>query len=1224
MSFSITPKSNSIFSSHQRKSLARASQDFKPSIRQQGTQDLINGLVDHVLFQNGSLIGEVHARDPIRVIWKHLGEVWRNECSCPASSNCRHAYAVAHYALQHETSVTIRNDHGTEEEKEDSFDHQIDRLLTLVSNKKTAPQKNSTVHSIIDAKNVWDGTSYLGALCDQLGFKFDESQKGWLTIFKTENREKRAWLLTHELLKHTSRLPEELEIYRHHQKFEAEEIRKNEEDLILSIREWITQIPSKNQKAQHTLTIRWSWEGVKQGGGPHIQFFISGKKSKDVPRTPKQMRSFASSATRTSYLFNQDDKEFLIWFQAQFSELVEDYFSEDDEIQLSNSGHALYCWLTSWGRTRRCFWGDDQPVQLALHTAHILPKICKSKDQEAPHFEFEVEIENGVRLPLEQVRLILPSNSSSSEEPVFIFYQNVFYLVDSPPPLHALNSLIQKKEWLLHTPSHLALLPAVLQRFPSFIQNGEDFIHHHPAKLTFSFSLQPNDWLCVRLHAHSRESHLKWEFTRHGWIQQDHLSEKPTEPSELSALETNGNEHLPVKPAKLKEHVLHLPHAQDLEIPQQWLESMDFQSAEETSFDPEHGWWLLLNSAKIDDLLNDWKNRPLSAEYWANPAFRALVAPNQNSTPRIRIHSSGMDWFSISAEWQTLAASLSLADYSSIQESREKFIKLSNGRWVHRKDAEQAYKISEGLSQLGIDPLSEQAQPFTLWQMLAAKEGALDQLSHLVEADTETWKTLQEIKKKLTEFQGLPDVPFPRRLRATMRNYQQEGLKFLAYVSSLKLGAILADDMGLGKTLQALAWLEHLRDKDGASPCLVICPASVVYNWQREAQKFVDGSKILLLTSGEERHGLRKEIPGHDLVITNYALLRRDLDELRQFKFRAVILDEAQYIKNPDSQVAKAAKQIVSEHRLALTGTPLENRLLDLWSIVDFVTPGYLGTRAHFTESYDSPDKPHRRTLLKTRLQPILLRRLKREVAPDLPDRIEERQDCELTEGQRSLYLSELKRAREMIIHLESEQQIARKKMHVLAALTRLRQICCHPSLIGEKEIIGSGKTSALMDILEPLLAEGHKVLVFSQFVKMLNLLEKEFEQASIPYHILTGQSTKREQIVQAFQEDPRASVFLLSLKAAGTGLNLTAASYVVLYDPWWNPAVEAQAIDRTHRIGQDRTVITYRLVVKSTVEDKIYQLQQRKASMVKDVLGEEGFAKSLTQEDLLYLFKED
>jgi SNF2 family DNA or RNA helicase len=211
-----------------------------------------------------------------------------------------------------------------------------------------------------------------------------------------------------------------------------------------------------------------------------------------------------------------------------------------------------------------------------------------------------------------------------------------------------------------------------------------------------------------------------------------------------------------------------------------------------------------------------------------------------------------------------------------------------------------------------------------------------------------------------------------------------------------------------------------------------------------------------------------------------------------------------------------------------------------------------------------------------------------------------------------------------MVIELESEQQLARKKIHVLAALTRLRQICCHPSLIGEKEQVGSGKTSTLMDILEPLLAGGHKVLVFSQFVKMLNLLEKEFEAKSIPYHILTGQSTKREQIVQGFQEDTRASVFLLSLKAAGTGLNLTSASYVVLYDPWWNPAVEAQAIDRTHRIGQDRTVITYRLVAKSTVEDKIYQLQQRKASMVKDVLGEEGFARNLTKEDLQYLFQED
>jgi SNF2 family DNA or RNA helicase len=317
-----------------------------------------------------------------------------------------------------------------------------------------------------------------------------------------------------------------------------------------------------------------------------------------------------------------------------------------------------------------------------------------------------------------------------------------------------------------------------------------------------------------------------------------------------------------------------------------------------------------------------------------------------------------------------------------------------------------------------------------------------------------------------------------------------------------------------------------------------------------------------------------------------------------------------------------------SEHRLALTGTPLENRLLDLWSIVDFVQPGYLGNQEQFHEQYEprGPDMEwaHRiaRRKLSAKLRPIMLRRLKRQVAQDLPDRIEERRDCELQEDQRKLYLAELRRSRERVMQTVQEKGLARSRIHVLAALTRLRQICCHPSLVGNDSV--SGKTETLFELVEPLLDEGQKVLVFSQFVQMLQILETECGKRQMPFHVLTGKTKNRQDVVQAFQDDPRPCVFLLSLRAAGTGLNLTTASYVVLYDPWWNPAVEAQAIDRTHRIGQTRTVNAYRLIAPGTVEDKIWELQQRKAQAIADVLGEEGFARSLTQADLEYLFSED
>ena len=482
-------------------------------------------------------------------------------------------------------------------------------------------------------------------------------------------------------------------------------------------------------------------------------------------------------------------------------------------------------------------------------------------------------------------------------------------------------------------------------------------------------------------------------------------------------------------------------------------------------------------------------------------------------------------------------------------------------------------------------------------------------------------------------------------MQAELRPYQKDGFDFLCHLTRIKLGGILADDMGLGKTLQALAWLAWLKERNtkNPKPSLVICPASVLHNWRREAERFTPGLKVLVLESGAARHNLRKQIPQHDLIVTNYALLRRDLEELQKFAFRAAILDEAQFIKNPGAQVTQSVKQLKSEYRLALTGTPLENRLLDLWSIVDFIQPGYLGNQEQFIETYEPrasvgdetapAEQPARgektesvqriaRKRLSARLRPLLLRRLKKHVAKDLPDRIEQRRDCPLGDEQRKLYLAELRRSRDQIMQAVAEQGLNKSKMHVLAALTRLRQICCHPRLVGSDT--ASGKTETLFELLDPLVAEGQKVLVFSQFVQMLLLLEKECRDRQITTHILTGQTKDRQQVVNAFQSDTQPGVFLLSLRAAGTGLNLTNASYVVLYDPWWNPAVEAQAIDRSHRIGQTQTVNAYRLIAPGTVEEKIWELQQSKAQTIADVLGEEGFARSLTTTDLEYLFAED
>ena len=632
------------------------------------------------------------------------------------------------------------------------------------------------------------------------------------------------------------------------------------------------------------------------------------------------------------------------------------------------------------------------------------------------------------------------------------------------------------------------------------------------------------------------------------------------------------------------------------------------------------GWWMHAGRRQMEAFAEAWERRPSGVSFFGTERMRRLLSRSLGLKPKLRIESSGVDWLTVSAEWEAEGRKLSDEDLAQLRGATTRFVKLSSG-WVRRDVAEMHDDVAEVLADLGVGP-GEGAQRLTLWQLAGASPQTLDRLEE-IGADAATARAARRLREQVQSFGGLPEVPVPAGVTAEMRPYQRRGLDFLAYTSSLGLGAVLADDMGLGKTLQALVWLLHLRERDPeGGPSLVVCPASVVHNWAREAERFTPGLRVLLLTSGKERHGLRGQIPRHDLIVTNYALLRRDIEAWQAMKLRAVVLDEAQNIKNPDAAVSRAASKLQARHRLALTGTPLENRALDLWSIMSFVDPGYLGSRTEFQARFDRADTPpHARMLLSAKLRPVLLRRTKKAVAPELPERIEERQDCELTRGQRHLYLAELRRSRSLVEEIaQSAGGISRNKITILAALTRLRQICCHPALVGAPSDLGSGKFEALFELLEPLLAEGHKVLLFSQFVRCLKLLEPELKTRAIRSYMLTGETVKRQQIVDAFQGDPEPCVFLVSLKAGGTGLNLTAASYVILFDPWWNPAVEAQAIDRTHRIGQDRTVIAYRMLVRGTIEEKIWELQQRKAGLVRDVLGEGGFARAITREDLDFL----
>jgi SNF2 family DNA or RNA helicase len=484
---------------------------------------------------------------------------------------------------------------------------------------------------------------------------------------------------------------------------------------------------------------------------------------------------------------------------------------------------------------------------------------------------------------------------------------------------------------------------------------------------------------------------------------------------------------------------------------------------------------------------------------------------------------------------------------------------------------------------------------------------------------------------RISSFGTLEDVPLSPKVQAELRPYQKQGFHWLWFLYSYGLNGILADDMGLGKTLQTLVLLQHAKDQDGSKPSLIVCPTSVVYNWGNEARKFTPDLNVIDLT-GPNRYGQYKKIKDADIVITSYALLRRDINALKEYPFRYVILDESQNIKNYESQTAQASKDLQCHHRLALSGTPIENRISELWSVFDFLMPGFLYDLDEFKYKYVVPieEKGNRDAERRLRKQvfPFILRRLKRDVAQDLPPKVENVQYCELTEKQRELYLDILEKTRDQVFAQVAEKGVGGSQMSILSALLRLRQICCHPALLDDNLSQGvneSGKFEALQDMLEEIISEGHRVLLFSQFVEMLKIMKGWLERKGIRHEYLTGETKDRETIVNRFNRDDSIPIFLISLKAGGTGLNLTGADYVIHYDPWWNPAAEDQATDRAHRIGQTKSVFVYRLIAKGTVEEKIMKLKERKRDLVDSIISaDRSIGKTLSFEDLKEILTPD
>ncbi|MBX9669713.1 MAG: DEAD/DEAH box helicase [Candidatus Obscuribacterales bacterium] len=553
------------------------------------------------------------------------------------------------------------------------------------------------------------------------------------------------------------------------------------------------------------------------------------------------------------------------------------------------------------------------------------------------------------------------------------------------------------------------------------------------------------------------------------------------------------------------------------------------------------------------------------------------------------------------------------------------FLEMKNGEFVRIPTATLL-----GLMK-SIGQGQDSARP--LYQALSVLH-ALD--THEIEVECD--EGFDNFIHKIHHFQELEPLRVPEDFKGELRIYQKEGCNWLGFLREYGLSGILADDMGLGKTIQALALLLNHHHKNGKSgtraPSLVVAPTSVVYNWRSEAKKFTPALNTALFL-GRDRNEILVKMQKDtgkkpDVVFTTYGIIRRDWEELKKVQFEFLILDEAQNIKNPESVGAMAAKSLNAFHRLALSGTPVENRLKELWSLFDFLMPEFLGQYKDFNDTFERPieagiDGAGQK--LRKIVHPFVLRRLKSQVEKDLPERTDIIHLCEFDDDQRSLYLDVLDECKEKVFSEIKSRGIKRSQISVLHALLRLRQVCCDPRLLKNKEVdakMSSAKLETLMHMIDEVVDEGHKILVFSQFVEMLSLVRREFEHKGLVYEYIDGQTPAKDRLekVNRFNADPDIPVFLISLKAGGTGLNLTGADYVIHYDPWWNPAVENQATDRAHRIGQTRHVFNYKLITRGTVEEKILGLQQKKKELAELVIGgDDNVAKSLTQEDLEFLF---
>lgn len=578
--------------------------------------------------------------------------------------------------------------------------------------------------------------------------------------------------------------------------------------------------------------------------------------------------------------------------------------------------------------------------------------------------------------------------------------------------------------------------------------------------------------------------------------------------------------------------------------------------------------------------------------------------------------------------WDCLSSKRAFIELSSKKPGRRK-AKAEDMKASHKilvLDLDKLAPVVQILDELGINRLDRHVEQRPLWSLASLDIHQFDGLPIKFSITSK----LQEIQKQMLGQIPYDFIDIPISIQASLRNYQMEGIRWLDRLRRMHLNGILADDMGLGKTLQAITTLTQYKDEHPDQYSIVVCPTSLVYNWKEEFSKFNPEFKVLAVDGNpNQRKKLLNEIEQYDLIITSYTLLQKDIEFYKTIPFGYIILDEAQHIKNRGTRNAQSVKMIQAAHRLILTGTPIENSLDELWSLFDFLMPGLLSSYDRFVEKYIRHPTVSQsgKSLdnLRQKVAPFILRRMKQDVLSDLPPVSEIVYHCHLSEVQQELYRSYAASAREELSQLVKKEGFDRVQIHVLATLTRLKQICCHPAIFAKDQAENgdSSKYDMLLELLQTLMEGRHKTVIFSQYTRMLNIMREDLQKQGIRFEYLDGSSKNRLSIVKKFNEDQNIPIFLVSLKAGGSGLNLVGADTVIHYDMWWNPAVESQATDRVHRLGQKQSVSSYKLITLNTIEEKILELHNRKKSLVKEVVSrDEDMMAKLTWEEVLELLQ--